>query len=136
MNYETFLVDGSGPVATVYFNRPEKLNPINEKVMREILAITQEFQEDDETRVIILTGKGRSFCVGADMNMLSANVDSEKLKQQNDSARLRGAKTGWRIMDEWERLDQITIAGVKGFAVGGGGSLALAGGFCLAGGRS
>jgi len=63
MNYETFLVERSGPVATVYFNRPEKLNPINEKVMREILAITQEFQEDDETRVIILTGKTVIFII-------------------------------------------------------------------------
>jgi enoyl-CoA hydratase/carnithine racemase len=132
MAYETFIVERSGPVATVYFNRPEKLNPINEKVMREILLIAQEFQEDDETRVIVLTGKGRSFCAGADMNMLSASVDSEKLKQQSDSAKLRGAKTGWRVMDEWERLDQITIAAVNGFAVGGGVSLAMACDFRIA----
>lgn len=132
MGYEMFMVERAGELATVRFNRPEKLNPINEKVMRELLAITQEFQEDDDTRVIILTGQGRAFCVGADMDILSAGVDREKQKNMSDSARLRLARTGWRIMDEWERLDQITIAAVNGFAVGGGLSLAMACDFRIA----
>jgi enoyl-CoA hydratase len=132
MAYETFLVERTGVIATVRFNRLEKLNPINEKVMREILAIIYEFQEDDDVRVIILTGQGRSFCVGADMNMLAAGADREKQQQLSDSARLRLAKTGWRLMEEWERLDQITIAAINGFAVGGGLSLAMACDFRLA----
>ena len=132
MAYETFIIERSGPVATVYFNRPEKLNPINEKVMREMLALTYELQEDEDSRVVILTGKGRSFCVGADMHMLSAGTDREHQRQQSDTARLRSAKLGWRIMEEWERLDQITIAAVNGFAVGGGVSLAMACDFRIA----
>jgi len=132
MAYETFIVERSGEIATVYFNRPEKLNPINEKVMREMLAITRELQEDEDSRVVILTGKGRSFCAGADLNMLSAGTDREKQRQQSDTARLRTAKMGWRIMEEWERLDQITIAAVNGFAVGGGVSLAMACDFRIA----
>jgi enoyl-CoA hydratase/carnithine racemase len=132
MTYETFLVERADSVATVYFNRPEKLNPINEKVMHELLAITQELQEDESSRVVILTGQGRSFCVGADMNMLAAGVDKEKHGQLRDAVRLRSAKTGWRIMEEWERLDQITIAAVNGFAVGGGVSLAMACDFRIA----
>lgn len=131
MAYETFLVERSGAVATVRFNRPEKLNPINEKVMQELLAIAQEFQDDETTRIIILTGQGRAFCVGADMQMLAAGVDRTK-PRTSDAARLRSAKTGWRIMDEWERLDQITIAAVNGFAVGGGVSLAMACDFRIA----
>ncbi|NOT56376.1 MAG: hypothetical protein HOP18_17395 [Deltaproteobacteria bacterium] len=132
MAYETFIVERSGPVATVYFNRPAKLNPINEKVMREFVAIAQEFQEDEATRVVILTGKGKSFCVGADMNMLSANLARENQGQQSDTAKLRSAKTGWRLMDEWERMDQITIAAVNGFTVGGGVSMAMACDFRIA----
>ena len=132
MAYETFIVERSGPIATVFFNRPEKLNPINEKVMREFVAIAQEFQEDDETRVVILTGKGRSFCVGADMNLFADGLDREKQAQRSDSVKLRSAKIGWRLMDEWERLDQITIAAVNGFTVGGGVSIAMACDFRIA----
>lgn len=132
MAYETFIVERSGEMVTVYFNRPEKLNPVNEKVMREMLAVTRELQEDEDSRVVILTGKGRSFCVGADLDMLSARADREKQRQQSDTARLRSAKMGWRLMEEWERLDQITIAAVNGFIVGGGVSLAMACDFRIA----
>ncbi len=126
MEYETFRVDRSGQIATVVFNRPEKLNPINEQVMQEFLDIARTFQADEETRVVVLTGQGKSFCVGADMKMLSAGSEPGAQAQMSDAARLRLSKTGWRIMDEWERLDQITIAAVNGFAVGGGVSLAMA----------
>ena len=45
MAYETFIVERSGPIATVYFNRPEKLNPINEKVMREFSLSLRNFRK-------------------------------------------------------------------------------------------
>ena len=116
MSYVTFTMERLGSISTVSFNRPAKLNPINEQVMREFLAITYELQEDEGTRVVVPTGKGRSFSVGADMEMLSAGEKAET--RPTDTARLRLAKLGWRVMDEWERLDQIGIAAVNGFAVG------------------
>lgn len=132
MAYETFIVERSGAIATVYFNRPNKLNPINETVMREMLAVAQELREDGKSRVVILTGKGRSFCAGADLTMLRASTDSQNQRSSSDAARLRLARMGWRVMEEWERLDQITIAAVNGFAVGGGLSLAMACDFRIA----
>jgi enoyl-CoA hydratase/carnithine racemase len=75
MLYETFLITRSGPVATVTFNRPEKLNPINELVTRELLSIVHELREDEQTRVVILTGAGRAFSVGSDMEMFAESVD-------------------------------------------------------------
>lgn len=132
MSYETFLVQRAGPVATVTFNRPEKLNPINELVTRELLAIAHELRDDVETRVVVLTGAGRAFCVGGDMEMFAEMVDPTYQRQQSDSEKLRLEKMGRRLMDEWEQLDQVTIAALNGFAVGGGFALATACDFRIA----
>jgi len=133
MSYENFIVERAGAIATVHFNRPEKLNPINGKLMTEMLEVAQEFRDDEESRVVILTGKGRSFCAGADIGgLLAANAGPQAQRAQTDAGRLRTARTGWRLMDEWERLDQVTIAAVNGFAIGGGLSLAMACDFRIA----
>jgi enoyl-CoA hydratase len=132
MTEERFVVERAGAVATVSFNRPEKLNPIDERVMRELLAITLGFQDDEDTRIVILTGRGRSFCAGADMSLLASRADPATQRRESDRVRLRSAKLGWRVMEEWERLDQVTIAAVNGFAVGGGVSLAMACDFRIA----
>jgi len=89
MSYETFLIKRSGPVATMTVNRPEKLNPINEQVVRELLTIARELQDDEQTRVVILTGAGRAFCVGGDMELFAEAVDPAYQRQQSDTARLR-----------------------------------------------
>src|SRR6202030_3862581 len=61
MAHENFIVERAAAVATVYFNRPEKLNPISGKLLTEMPEVANEFRDDEETRVVILTGKGRSF---------------------------------------------------------------------------
>ena len=75
---------------------------------------------------MILTGAGRAFSVGGDMQMFAEAVDPAYQRQQSDTAKLRLEKMGRRLMDEWEQLDQVTIAAINGFAVGGGFSLATA----------
>lgn len=132
MAYENFIVERAGAIATVYFNRPEKLNPINGKLLTEMLEVARELRDDEDSRVVILTGKGRSFCAGADIGGLTSNAGPQAQRGQSDASRLRAARTGWRLMDEWERLDQVTIAAVNGFAIGGGLSLAMACDFRIA----
>ena len=68
--YATFLVEKAEQIATVRFNRPEKLNPINLQVVIDLETVVHELEDDYETRVVVLTGQGRSFSVGADFATL------------------------------------------------------------------
>ena len=67
MAYEHLHVDRNGPVATVTFNRPDRANALNFDLLAEIEAVSLDFREDAETRVVIFTGAGRHFSSGADL---------------------------------------------------------------------
>src|SRR5262249_50779875 len=65
---ETVLYERDGHVATITYNRPEKLNAINGQLRQDLNAAWEAFRADDEAWVAIVTGAGRSFCVGADLH--------------------------------------------------------------------
>lgn len=67
---QTIIVERKGAISIVTLNRPEALNALNEKVAEELLSAFNEFENDDETRVIIIKGKGRAFCAGRDLSEL------------------------------------------------------------------
>ena len=69
-SYEQILYDVAGGVATVTLNRPEKLNAWTGQMEKEVRAAMAQAEADDAVRVIILTGAGRGFCAGADMQDL------------------------------------------------------------------
>jgi enoyl-CoA hydratase/carnithine racemase len=124
--YPTFLVDTDEHLVTIRFNRPDKLNPINDQVSRDLDAIVRNLEDDYDSRVVILTGVGRSFSVGADFASLRAPLergDGDDLR----TLRERQATTNRmaRVLTAWEALPQITIAMVNGFAVGGGFTLMM-----------
>lgn len=72
MDYEQILYDVSGHVATITLNRPERLNAWTGTMARELREAMHRAAEDDAVRVIVLTGAGRGFCAGADMEVLGA----------------------------------------------------------------
>ena len=71
MNYETILYDVREGIATITLNRPDKLNAWTRKMAHELRAAMHVAAADTAVRGIILTGAGRGFCAGADMNLLS-----------------------------------------------------------------
>ncbi len=71
MAYDEVLYDVADRVATVTLNRPTKLNAWTRQMEKEVRAAMAEADRDENVRVIILTGAGRGFCAGADMQMLS-----------------------------------------------------------------
>jgi 2-(1,2-epoxy-1,2-dihydrophenyl)acetyl-CoA isomerase len=68
MKYKTIELIREGEIALVTLNRPEVLNALNETMKDELIHALKETEEDEDIRVMILTGRGRSFCAGADLN--------------------------------------------------------------------
>jgi enoyl-CoA hydratase len=106
-----------GPIATITMSRPEAMNALNGKVLRELQTVVVQLREDPVVRVVILTGSGPAFVAGADIRtMLESDTD-----QVAAFTRL-----GQEVLSELEALEKPVIAAINGFALGGGLELALA----------
>jgi 2-(1,2-epoxy-1,2-dihydrophenyl)acetyl-CoA isomerase len=68
MEYKTIELIKEEGIAFIYLNRPKVLNALNETMKNELIHALKETAEDDDVRVMILTGRGRGFCAGADLN--------------------------------------------------------------------
>jgi enoyl-CoA hydratase len=101
-------------IAVVELYRPDVLNALNRQMVTEIVSALEAYDRNDGVRVIVLTGSGRAFAAGADIDEMAGD-DPIKLELLNQFA-------------EWDRLVLIKkpmIAAVNGFALGGGFELAL-----------
>ena len=67
MSYQDIIYDKSERVATLTFNRPERLNAITNVMRSEILEAIKDASEDDDIRVVVIKGAGKGFCAGADL---------------------------------------------------------------------
>lgn len=116
-NYETISVEKEGRVAILTIDRPEKLNALNSEVHREGVAALNELLDDDEVRVVVLTGAGeRSFIAGADI----AEFEGKTPVTQ------RAVFHKKTLFNSVDTFPKPVIAMVNGFCLGGGNELALA----------
>ena len=104
---------------TVRFNRPEKRNAISRQMHEELQDVCHRLGTDYDTRVVIFTGEGAAFSAGADTSEWRASASVNELEVRALSA------IGGKTSDAIDNLDQITIAAVHGFAIGGGLVLAM-----------
>lgn len=109
--------DGSGWIT---LNRPDRLNALTGEMYLELERCAAELQADPSVGAIVVTGKGRAFSAGADLQSYSGEVDMMDPHSIRDRMRLIG-----RVVRAWTNLDKPTIAAVNGVAVGGGANLAL-----------
>jgi enoyl-CoA hydratase/carnithine racemase len=78
MEYKTIDLNREGTVALITLNRPNVLNALNETMKNELIHALKETKEDDNIRVLVLTGRGRAFCAGADLNRFVEIQESDK----------------------------------------------------------
>jgi 2-(1,2-epoxy-1,2-dihydrophenyl)acetyl-CoA isomerase len=108
-------------VATVTFNRPERLNALSTPIMDGLLHGLPRLAGDPAVRVVVLTGAGRAFCAGGDVKRMAEG--GERRSMAEATAHLRSRMEVSRILHE---LPQPTIAMINGPAAGAGLALALA----------
>ncbi len=131
MSFETLLYETEGRIATITLNRPERLNTIVPPMPDEFELAVGEANRDDEVRVIIVRGAGRSFCGGFDFSDgLSNWNDHLNTNQRWDPGKdlifVTSSFTGpvLKFMSMW-RSPKPVIAQVHGWCVGGGSDMAL-----------
>jgi len=118
MAYENLLYEKRDGIGFVTFNRPKVLNALNRKTMEELRDILIAAREDDEVRVLILTGAGeKSFVAGADIAELAV---------QTPVSGKETAAFGQGVLHLLETIGKPSIAAINGFALGGGCEVALA----------
>ncbi|NUO88850.1 MAG: enoyl-CoA hydratase, partial [Cupriavidus sp.] len=115
MPYENILVETRGRVGLVTLNRPKALNALNDALMDELGAALTAFDQDEGIGAIVITGSERAFAAGADIGMMAKYSFMDVYK-------------GDYITRNWETIRKIrkpVIAGVAGYALGGGCELAM-----------
>ena len=106
-----------GPVARLTLERPQTRNALSRAMADALDAALARLAAADEVRAVVVAGRGRSFCAGADITEMPALSPAEA----------EALASRWqRIMDGFAALPQVTIAAVQGHALGGGLMLAIA----------
>lgn len=114
-SYKTVLVEREDEITWVILNRPEKRNAMNPTMHYEMVEVLAELEADPETKVLVITGAGDSWCAGMDLK----EYFRENAQNPTEMVRARRASQEWR----WNRLwtyGKPTIAMVNGHCFGGG----------------
>ncbi len=114
MRYETLLYDVAEHVCTITFNRPEKMNTWNATVAAELSDAMQRANADPDVRAVVLTGAGRAFCAGADLEGGGDTFANRRSRQAGENP---GRNTRNVLPNE---IDKPVIAAINGPAVGVG----------------
>jgi 2-(1,2-epoxy-1,2-dihydrophenyl)acetyl-CoA isomerase len=122
MSEQTVLLQKKEGVGILTLNRPQRYNAINNQLSQELLEKLIDVKEDREIRAVILTGSGKAFCSGQDLNDRSAMQKRGEHISLGDSVRSRYNP----LIATLAGMEKPVIAAVNGVAAGAGASLALA----------
>jgi enoyl-CoA hydratase len=117
-NYKTILVRRDGKVLHATFNRPEVLNAFDSQMDHEVGRLFNEVADDPDTNVLVLTGAGKAFSAGGDIEQMQRVIDQPELF-------LEGLRNGKRLLFSMLDCPKPIIAKVNGAAMGLGATIAL-----------
>ena len=129
MNFETIKYEVKEKILTITLNRPDRLNAFTGQMMNDLISAFDSASNDDEVRVVIVTGEGRGFCAGADLGAGEATFNRDenpRVKKSEDVDDLEwlrdgGGRTTLAIYD----CSKPIIAAINGPAVGVGVTMTL-----------
>ncbi|MCB7481818.1 enoyl-CoA hydratase/isomerase family protein [Christiangramia sediminis] len=125
MSYQNILEEIENDILTITINRPKKLNALNRETIQELHEAFKEAKNNDEVKVIILTGSGeKAFVAGADISEFADYSPKEGKKLAADGQE--------KLFNYVSNFPKPVIAAVNGFALGGGLELAMAAHFRIA----
>src|ERR1700723_4424 len=125
MTYKTLNVTFDSALATITLNRPDKRNAISYELIEDLIRALDEVN-NSSARVLIMTGAGKAFCSGMDLENLKSLIG--RTTEQN----IEDSQTMARLFRSLYEFPKITIAAVNGAAIAGGTGLALLCDFTLA----
>lgn len=119
-NYETIIYEKKAGFAKIFLNRPEALNALTKTMFLEIGNALDFAEKDDDVRVVVLGGKGRAFCAGADLK--AVGKEQTTLNDQREFCRIGNRM----VLEKIENMDKPVIAAVHGYCLAGGFEILLA----------
>ena len=120
-SWDHFRLEVDGGVATVTFDRPDKLNALTFDVYADLRDLLAEAEHREDVRVIVITGTGRGFCSGGDVDEIIGELQEMGSKELLEFTRMTGA-----VVERMRRIPIPVIAAVNGVAAGAGAVIALA----------
>jgi enoyl-CoA hydratase/carnithine racemase len=121
MSYEQITTEVADRVLTITLNRPDRLNAWTQTMCRELLAAFDEADADDDVRAIVVTGAGRGFCAGADLERGGETFDWREREHEGEAPRDNGGIFTLRVFESKKPV----IAAINGPAVGVGATMTL-----------
>jgi enoyl-CoA hydratase len=111
-----------GRIAEVRFDRGDGINALSPEAMRQLTHAARSFEDDGDTSVVVLTGGPKAFSAGFDLK----DPEGRSRRSMDIGTLRRHLKLGPQLARAWQDMEQITIAAIEGFCIGGGIALAVA----------
>jgi enoyl-CoA hydratase/carnithine racemase len=120
---KTLKIEADGPIGTLTLNRPDAMNAMNPELIFELTVAASWLADRAPFRALIVTGEGRAFSAGGDVNWFKEGVDDPEVDLPSDVR--RGAEVLHQAIVDFRRIPYPVIGAINGAAAGAGFSLAL-----------